>query len=68
VPVSTIDKMASTIKEKATESAGKQAYESFENKSKATLRYGPAEEQAGLKVSITRSNEEPLDVKALPNP
>jgi hypothetical protein len=62
-PITAIDKMKTSFKEKPTATGGIQAPEAFEEQSKDTLSLGG--EQAGLKGSITQTNEEALEIKGI---
>ena len=67
-PVRTADKMTTSFKLKFKASKGKQAPERLEGGIKDTLSIltGDAEEQAGLTMSDSIVNEEPLELKAVP--
>jgi hypothetical protein len=69
VPITVVDKPEAEFHEKATETAGQQIPESFEEgpKDTLTLTTPSGAEQVGLAGTITLKNEEPLEVKALPN-
>jgi hypothetical protein len=66
-PISALDKMVSAYTLKFSQTAGKQAPESFEEMPKDTLSAalgsGPGE-QAGLKGTVKIANEEKLEFKA----
>ena len=67
-PITALDKMSTTLKVKASASAGKQTPEAFEAGLKDTLTLEPSggsSEPAGLQASETRISEEPLEVKAI---
>ncbi len=67
-PVSAVDKMSMTFQVTFKASRGKQAPEQFEGGVRDTLSVltGSAEEQAGLAMSASIGNEEPLEIKAVP--
>jgi hypothetical protein len=60
-----LDSMTKTLKLTATQSAGKQSPESFEEEAKDTLSatLGSGPEQAGLASKLTLHNQEKLEVK-----
>jgi hypothetical protein len=62
-PITVVDKMKSSFKEKAAQTGGIQAPEAFEEQSKDTLSLGG--EQAGLKGTVTQTNEEALEIKGM---
>lgn len=65
-PISTIDKMTASYTLKYSQSAGKQAPESFEEEPNDTLSSsfgGAAGEQTGLTATVKVANEEKLEVK-----
>jgi hypothetical protein len=61
VPITVVDKMKTSFKEKASATGGIQAPEAFEEASKDTLSLGG--EQAGLNGTVTQTNEEALEIK-----
>lgn len=63
VPISSLDKMATSFKLKAKATAGKQLPEAFEAEPNDTLTFNG--EQAGLTSTSTLTNEEALEIKAL---
>jgi hypothetical protein len=66
VPVTPVDKMATSFKFKALQGGGKQSPEAFEVGPKDTLTFNEGgEEQAGLTASQTNTNEELLEIKAI---
>ena len=68
-PIGAIDKMTTSFKAKASETAGKQSVEAFETGAKDTPTFtapgASGEEPAGLKVTATQGNEEKLEIKAI---
>ncbi len=69
VPVTAVDHMATSLKLKATGSAGKQSPEAFEEGSKDVLTFSPSggsSEPAGLTTAVTATNEEAVEIKAIP--
>lgn len=67
VPVSGVDKMTAAFKLKFKASKGKQVPEQLEGGTRDTLSLlvAGAEEQAGLTMSDSLADEEPLEIKAL---
>jgi hypothetical protein len=64
VPITALDKMATSFKLKATQTGGKQVPEEFEVGPKDTLTFNG--EQAGITATQTSTNEELLEIKAIP--
>jgi len=61
--------MATSLKLKASGSGGAQSPEAFEGGEKDVLTFSPSggsAEQAGLSGTITATNEEAVEVKAIP--
>jgi hypothetical protein len=67
VPVTALDHMVTAFKLKAAQTGGKQSPEEFEVGPKDTLTFNEGgEEQAGLTATQTNTNEELLEIKAIP--
>ncbi|HWX97552.1 MAG TPA: hypothetical protein VNZ01_11975 [Solirubrobacteraceae bacterium] len=66
VPVTALDHMVTSFKLKALQAGGKQSPEEFEVGPKDTLTFNEGgEEQAGLAGTLTNTNEELLEIKAI---
>jgi alpha-tubulin suppressor-like RCC1 family protein len=65
-PIASVDKMGTSTKLKVKQKKGHQEPEQLEGAGKEVLvfKVGDSEQQAGLAVSMTLSNEEPVEIRA----